>query len=115
MGMQTDNDDSDRVDAAFNRVLAAEAEARQRVEECRRETSTILAAAEARARRITRRTDQRVQLAHRLADAQVAQALSGLLAEDAAKVPTDLDADMGPLDRAIATLADEILAPTPDA
>jgi cell division septum initiation protein DivIVA len=112
MVRQTHNDDSDRVDAAFNRVLAAEAKAREAVEECRQAATAVLAAAEEHARRIASRADRRVRLAHRIADAQVARALSDLLTPTPTEPAAGLDAEtLARLDRAIAALADEILRP----
>lgn len=114
MVRQTHNDDSDRVDAAFNRVLAAEAEARETVEQCKHEAATILAAAEEHARRIASRTDRRMRLAHRIADAQVARALSDLVAPLLPEAAADLDAEtLARLDQAITVLVDEILASPP--
>jgi len=112
MVRQTHSDDSDRVDAAFNRVLAAEAKAREAVEECRQEAAAVLAAAEEHARRIASRADHRLLRAHRIADAQVARALSDLLTPTPTEPKADLDAEtLANLDRAIAALADEILRP----
>ncbi len=110
MGRQTHSDESDRVDQAFNRVLASEAAAREVVEGCRQEATAILAAAEERARRLAKETDRRVRLAHRIADAQVERALSVLLRSVPADTAEDLSAQsLSSLERAIATLADEIL------
>lgn len=112
MGKQTQDGGSDRIDAAFNRVLAAEARAREQVEDCRKQAAAILTAAEEQARRITSRTDRRVRRAHRIADAGVERALSELLAPAAAAEPGGLaDEAQTRLDLAIAALVEEILAP----
>jgi vacuolar-type H+-ATPase subunit H len=112
MGKQTQDGESDRVDAAFNRVLAAEAQARDQVEECRRQAAVILAAAEERARHIVNRADRRIRRAHRIADASVERALTELLAT---RTETEQDNPEGEalthVDRAIAALVEEILAP----
>ncbi len=112
MGKQANEAESDRVDRAFNRVLAAEAEAREQVEECRRQAAAILAAAEEQARRIASRADRRVRRAHRIADAGVEGALAELHAATVEAVPENPEGDaLARLDRAIDDLVSEILAP----
>ena len=112
MGKQANEAESDRVDRAFNRVLAAEAEAREQVAECRRQAAAILAAAEEQARRITSRADRRVRRAHRIADAGVERALAELHAATVEAVPENPERDaLARLDRAIDDLVSEILAP----
>ncbi len=112
MGKQTHEGESDRVDAAFNRVLTAEAQAREQVEDCRKQAAAILVAAEEQARRIASRTDRRVRRAHRSADTGVERALADLLATGVEAGPADLEGDaLVRLDRAIDALVAEILAP----
>lgn len=96
-----------RVDAAFNRVLALEAEARGQVDGAREAAAQRIADAEAEVRAIGLRADRRVQLAHRIADGWVAKALASL--HDQA--PTDESAEPDPLrlQAAIDTLVDEML------
>lgn len=99
-----------QVDEAMNRVLAAEQEARQAVEDCREEAAAILSAAEETAAAIERRTERRIRAAHQIAD----QAVERALAELAGTRPVGSDALAPPADperigRAVATLADEII------
>lgn len=103
---QFSNTEADR---AFNRVLEAEARARERIEECRREAAALVERAEARARRIEERSEARLLLIHRLADASVERELRSLHVE-AEQAEDGLDVlDMTCLDQAIERLADEIL------
>lgn len=112
MGKQTQESESDRVDRAFNRVLAAETQARELVEACRKQAAATLAAAEERARRIASRADRRVRLAHRIADAGVERALAELLAAPVEAGPMGLQGGaLERIDRAIGDLIAEILAP----
>lgn len=103
---QFSNTEADR---AFNRVLEAEARARERIEECRREAAALVERAEARARRIEDRSEARLLLIHRLTDAGVERELRSLHTE-AEQAENGLDAlAMTRLERAIEHLADEIL------
>jgi hypothetical protein len=112
MGKQTHNGESDRVDAAFNRVLAAEAKAREEVEACRRQAAAILAGSQARADQITSRAEHRILRAHRIADAGVQRALAALLTAGLEPAPEDPTAeDLARLDRVLEALVEEILAP----
>jgi hypothetical protein len=96
--------DTARIDAAFDRVLAAEAAAKDGVAACRRAAADLIAAAQARARSIAEHTDQRMRLAHARADAGVARAVPVWSAPPppAAAVPAGLD-------EAVETLIDELL------
>jgi multidrug resistance efflux pump len=110
MVRQAPGGESDRIDAAFNRVLAAEAQARERLDQCRIEAADLVAAAESRARTIEERTDQLVRRAHGVADAGVARRLHELLTNTPAQSPEDPSpAPPDTLDWAIAILAHEIL------
>jgi regulator of protease activity HflC (stomatin/prohibitin superfamily) len=110
VGRQPKGEDTGRVDEAFNRVLAAEAEAREQVEACR-QAAEVLKDAEAHARRISNRTDRRLRLTHQIADQAVGRALGELAevpAEPAVALPDD--ATLERLGRIIDRLAGEILA-----
>ena len=112
MAKRGQDSESDRVDAAFNRVLAAEARAREEVEACRAEAARLLAAAEDRSRRITGRAERRVRRAHRIADAGVERALAELRAVGVEHAPEGLsEQTLSRLDRVIDALVTEILAP----
>lgn len=114
MVRQTQARESDRIDAAFNRALAAEAQARERLDQCRKEAANLVAAAESRARGIAERADRRVRRAHGIADAGVARCLHELLASALASTPEDPTPTLPKkLDRAIVLLADEILGVPP--
>lgn len=101
---------SDQVDAAFNRVLAAEARVRAQVEECRQQAAAVMAAAEERQRRIRSRADASMLRARRIADRGVELALAELRAAGAQTQPDEPSADtLSRLDRAIGVLLDEVL------
>ena len=110
MSKQPSVKDADRLDAAFNRVLAAEAAARGRVEDCRREAAGIVSIATLRARAISEVTDRRMVLAGRIADRGVADAMAQLNGEARARaLERAVAADPGRLDRVVEALVDEIL------
>lgn len=110
MTKQPPAQDADRVDAAFNRVLAAEAQARERVEDCRREAAAIVSAAALRARAISDAADRRMGLVHRIADRGVERAVAELLGEARTRaLDQRVAADPERLDRLVEVLADEIL------
>ncbi|MGE5154450.1 MAG: hypothetical protein ACM3ST_10565 [Bdellovibrio bacteriovorus] len=112
MARQTHDGDSNRADGAFNRVLAAEARAREEVEGCRKQAAAILAAAEEQARYIASRADRRVRRAHRIADAGVERALAELLTAGTEAEQGALEGEaLKRLDRAIEALVAEILRP----
>jgi vacuolar-type H+-ATPase subunit H len=112
MGKQTHDSESDRVDAAFNRVLAAEVQAREQVEACRRQAAALLSTAEERARRIVGRADRRLRRAHRIADAGVARVLADLKAGGSEMEPEDVSEEaVARLDQAIDALVSEIIGP----
>jgi hypothetical protein len=116
MARRSEADDSERLDQAFNRILAAEAEARAAVADCQAQAAQRLADAEARARRIAERTDQRLKLVHDTADRAVTAALAQLPPLTDAHPAEALDtAAQARLRATIAALADEIIgagAPT---
>lgn len=109
--MNPERAESAAVDAAINRVLAAEEESRAAVERCAEQAAEIVAAAQAQADRIEQRTEERVRRAHRIAD----QRLEGVWRELAAENGNDDEALELPsaeeLDRAIALLIDEMVGP----
>lgn len=103
---QFSNTEADR---ALNRVLDAEARARERIEDCRREAAALVEGAEARARRIEDRSEARLLLIHRLADASVERELQSLhVATERTEDGLDAQA-LARLDQAIERLVDEIL------
>jgi vacuolar-type H+-ATPase subunit H len=102
--------DVEQIDSAFNRVLAAEAAAREGVERCRGEAERLVAAAEQRARRIANRTDERILAVQRIADMGLERALSDLAAAASAGEGEVMDSEIdGRLGAAIAALADEMI------
>ena len=106
-GKESD-DDQGLVDAAFNRVLEAEAQARLRVEDCRRQAAARINAAAERARRVEQRTEARLLITHRRVDASVARALHALAVPGTGADAADPAAEAR-LDRLVAVLADEII------
>jgi len=109
--MSQEHADNAAVDAAINRVLAAELESRVAVERCAEEAAEIVAAAQAQADRIEQRTEARVLRAHRIADRRLESVLRGLAAEN----PDDDEAVELPaaerIDQAVALLVDEMVGP----
>jgi regulator of protease activity HflC (stomatin/prohibitin superfamily) len=79
------------VDAAFNRVLRAEQDARDAVSACAREAEAIATRAEQRSRAIVARAERRIRNAHAIADRGVARALAAL------RVPAEREAALDPL------------------
>ena len=108
MTKQPPSKDTERMDQAFNRVLAAEAQARERVAQCRGEAAAIVSDATARARRIEEATDRRMGLAHQIADQGVERAMVQLQGE-ARALERAVAAEPERLERIVQTLADEIL------
>jgi vacuolar-type H+-ATPase subunit H len=82
------------VDAVFNRVLAAEQEARDAVAACRREADEIVAQAERDARRIARRGDHRIRKGHAIADRSIERALADLQRPAAARADPAPDPEL---------------------
>lgn len=115
MTRQAHDNGTQRIDAAFDRVLAAQARAREQVARCREEAAGLIARARERARAIAARADLRVRRAHGIADAQVARALGAIAAEGEAQGACAAE-QVPPqgLDLAIARLADEILGLSPE-
>lgn len=102
--------DLDRTDAAFNRVLEAEAQARLVVEECRRRAAEMAATAAEQARRVERRTEAHLLLVHRRADASVARALAGLQVQGVGLGAEEPDAAvLARLESVVEALADEMI------
>lgn len=113
---QPSDTDLERIDAAFNRALAAEASARESVAACRVEADRLLADAEDHARRLVQRTDRRLLAVQRIADASLQRALSKLLDRVAEPLGDGLDtAADARLNAAIDTLADEMIGAGADA
>lgn len=110
MSKESSDGDVERIDAAFNRVLAAEAAARERVDACRGEAEGLVARAEGRARRIASRADDRVLAVQRLAEAGLRRALAELAGVPSVTPGAELDPlTNAPLIRAIEALADEMI------
>ncbi|MCG6897037.1 MAG: hypothetical protein LJE61_00920 [Thiocapsa sp.] len=110
MSKRPSDADVQRIDAAFNRVLAAEAAGRERVEACRGEAERLLAAADERARRIVGRADDRILQVQRTADLSLQRALAELL-DAASDVRAEEDIDGRSRDRltaAVEALVDEM-------
>ncbi len=78
---------NETVDEAINRVLKAEKEARQAVENCRFDARRIVNRARIGASRILERADDRIGLMHRRCEQSVGHRLSELRAE-ARRIPT---------------------------
>jgi hypothetical protein len=113
---QPSDADLERIDAAFNRALAAEASARESVAACRIEADRLLADAEDHARRLVERTDRRLLAVQRIADTSLQHALSELLDRVAEPLGDGLDAGTDArLNAAVAALADEIIGVVADA
>ncbi|SDW35261.1 hypothetical protein [Thiocapsa roseopersicina] len=107
---QPSDADLERIDAAFNRALAAEASARESVEACRIEADRLLAEAEGHARRLVERTDRRLLAVQRIADTSLQHALSELLGRVAEPLGDGLGAAADTrLNTAIDTLAEEMI------
>lgn len=106
--------DSDVVDRVINQVLEAERQAREAVEQCRKEAGRIVADAQEGARSIERRTEDRIRLTHKLADRAVERSLGKLRAPrpgSGSAVPEGEARDL--VDRAVDALVDEILDGSP--
>jgi hypothetical protein len=100
------------VDSAFNRVLAAEAEAREALARCRQEAAGRVSAAEREARAIAGRAERRIQAAHRIADRGIARGLAGLAAGDARDAGGP-GPDSAAVNALVASLAAELTGGTP--
>jgi hypothetical protein len=117
--MVSDPSDTAAIDQAINRILAAERDARAGVAQCAAEAEASLAAAQARAERVRVRTEQRVQLVHRIADRCLDLVLADLAAipidpdEDGAATPVPTGPPDVAMDEAIARLLDEMVGPAP--
>ncbi len=99
------------VDEAINRVLKAEKEARQAVENCRFEARRIVNRARIGASRILERADDRMGLMHRRCEQSVGHRLSELRAE-ARRIPTQpvLEPDVRErLEAMVRRLAEEMI------
>ena len=80
---------NEAVDESINRVLQAEKEARQAVENCRLDARRIVNRARIGASRILERADDRIGLMHRRCEQSVADRLSELRAE-ARRIPSQV-------------------------
>lgn len=108
---------SEIVDPAINRVLAAEAEAREAVAECERQAAELVSRTETRCRLVSQQTERHMQRAQQIADQGVERALAELRAPLAAAGDSDLSADDDRILALARALVEELLeapsAPTP--
>lgn len=103
----------DAVDRAINRVLQAEAEAREAVAQCRERAESILAQADTECREITRRAEARLQLTQRIADRGIARALDELRAPLTSPQASRPQAADVRIDEVAAVLSRELIAFAP--
>jgi hypothetical protein len=96
---------------AIRRVLEAEAEVRGKIEACRAELSTVLAAEQARARRVDQRASERVSRLHvwseERSEAMAAELRDRARAEAPRAKPDAADRER--LQKAVDALADHLL------
>ncbi len=110
----TDNrslSDGNSADAAIDRVLKAEATARDEINSCRRQALAILREARSRARTISQRADRRIGHVRRLSDAALKTRLDAIAKQSRAlSDPPRLTPEReSRLDEAIERLIGEIL------
>jgi vacuolar-type H+-ATPase subunit H len=98
-------------DAAIDRVLQAEAAAREEINLCRRQALAILREARSRAGRISQRTDRRIGKARRIADNALKARLEAIAEQSRAlSDPPRITPDMeSRLEQAIDRLIREVL------
>jgi vacuolar-type H+-ATPase subunit H len=98
-------------DAAIDRVLNAEAAARDGINGCRRQALAILREARSRARAVSQRADRRIGHVRRLSDAALKTRLDAMAEQSRAlSDPPRLTAELeSRLDEAIERLIGEIL------
>jgi uncharacterized membrane protein YccC len=113
MTQRQSSDDAERVDAAFNRVLKAEAEAQRALEDCRKRAAEQIAAAEQEARAIQSRAERRIAAAHRIADQGIERALDSLARHASARPDPDTP-PRARIDALVAALAAELTDGDPD-
>lgn len=110
MSTPIDPSDTAAIDQAIDRVLLAEREGRAAVAACAEQAAIIVAEAHARADRIARRTEQRMQHVSRIADRRLEQLLREfdevppMPGDDRRTAPAEAD-----LERAIGRLVDEMV------
>jgi hypothetical protein len=105
--------ETNSIDHAINRVLGAEASAREALAACEREAAGVVTEAEAQVRSIAQRAERRMQLAQRIADRSIERALAALrspLPEAGSRAPLSDDSR---IIQVAAALAEELtrLAP----
>lgn len=96
---------SDLVDHAINRVLRAEARAREVVGECERRAAELISQTEERCRRVSQRAERRMQRAQEVADRGIERALAELRAPLGAGADASIDLE----DARILTLASALV------
>jgi hypothetical protein len=107
--MTDERADGRAVDAAFNRVLRAEAEARAALADCRAQADARVTAAEQAARAIAGRAERRIRAAHRIADRGIERALADLATDgNGGEAPAAPDAAV--VEALAAALAAELTA-----
>ena len=84
---------SEFVDPAINRVLAAEAKAREAVAECERRAADLISRVEGQCRRVSQQAERRMQRAQSIADQGIERALAELRAPLAAGADQSLSAE----------------------
>lgn len=105
--------ETDSVDHAINRVLAAEAAAREALSACEQQAAGLIVDAEARGRSIAQRAERRMRRAQRIADRGIERALAELrspLPEAGFRAPLPEDPRIAQL---AAALAEELTALVP--
>lgn len=102
---------SELVDPAINRVLAAEAKAREAVAECERRAADLIRRAETRCRRISQQAERRMQRAQLIADQGVERALAELRAPLSAGTDPSLRAEDDRIIALASALVEELIDP----
>jgi hypothetical protein len=100
--------DTDNAEAAMNEVLAAEQAAAQAIDVCKQEARASLHEAAQQARRIARRTDERIALIHQRTRQQLQRRLRD--AEHAARAAERARDSEDPRAAVISTAVDDLAA-----
>ncbi|WP_296899739.1 hypothetical protein [Thiohalocapsa sp.] len=104
--------DGGTVDAAFNRVLRAEAKAREALADCRAQADQRVTAAEQQVREISGRAERRIRASNHIADQGIARALEGLDA-DAERAGAAVEPDADTVEDLVTALAAELTGGQP--
>jgi vacuolar-type H+-ATPase subunit H len=102
--------DSASVDAAINRVLAAEQSAREAIADCRKQARTLLDEARERAHRIEKSAEARISTITTLSNLGINRAIAGIEAQaiSLTEKPEVSDAQVKRLGQMIDRLIDEM-------